>query len=598
MHTRGGEPASLAYTIGQHRGAVGVPPVCSRRCPVEGLDVFHQQHGADRRPGRLPASGIERYVYLAYVDTYNPSASQEFDDLKLAYRPTLTGTWQVLTGTSYFDNPSFHIPRLALDSQGDLYVAWRSSIFQWSKAAGAWQDNEDLLDSIQYDDTPGCRLDLIMDRGDVPRWIGLLAAGGSDVVIGGDLGDIYFHQNSPCNPGLELGVDGTLVAVWESYDSTTEVEVLDFAEQTDSVTKHYYLTPGQRIATRVDGEVYYIHSDHLGSTSLVTDDSGNEVSRVQYSPYGTIISSTGTVSPTDRLFTGQRFEGGIQLYDYRARFYDPLVGSFISADTIVPEPGHPRGFNRYSYVYGNPIRYTDPSGHCGEDGDEPCWSAAEQLDLKYGIGLEYVGQLSYQQLATNPNLAAVLAFTLNQNDLVNSGQTTDAEALVAILAFSVENAAGGNAVTGLRYVSSVFWRHEIQNYLISGYAYRSIVRNPRRFLDSGFDSRFVEQERNQLEHFISEAYLSIILFPNGSEPTIHSLQNIDLGWLIPLYQEIRQWANPNDAGGAWTNINFVPDLRLGLVGVGFADVLQLTNTPEDRAKVYESLLFELTNPPQ
>ena len=87
---------------------------------------------------------------------------------------------------------------------------------------------------------------------------------------------------------------------------------------------------------------------------------------MQYSPYGSIISSTGTL-PTDRLFTGQRFESGIGLYDYRARFYDPLVGSFISADSIVPEPGHPRGWNRYAYVNGNPVRYNDPSGH-----EPPC----------------------------------------------------------------------------------------------------------------------------------------------------------------------------------------------------------------------------------
>lgn len=30
----------------------------------------------------------------------------------------------------------------------------------------------------------------------------------------------------------------------------------------------------------------------------------------------------------------------------------------------MPEVGHPRGWNRYGYVYGNPVKYTDPSGHC------------------------------------------------------------------------------------------------------------------------------------------------------------------------------------------------------------------------------------------
>jgi len=47
---------------------------------------------------------------------------------------------------------------------------------------------------------------------------------------------------------------------------------------------------------------------------------------------------------------------------YEARYYDPALGRFISADTIVPEPGNPQALNRYSYVYNNPLRYTDPTG--------------------------------------------------------------------------------------------------------------------------------------------------------------------------------------------------------------------------------------------
>jgi hypothetical protein len=46
-----------------------------------------------------------------------------------------------------------------------------------------------------------------------------------------------------------------------------------------------------------------------------------------------------------------------------ARYYDPVLGRFIQADTIVPEPGTPQALNRYAYVYGNPLYHTDPSGH-------------------------------------------------------------------------------------------------------------------------------------------------------------------------------------------------------------------------------------------
>ena len=68
-------------------------------------------------------------------------------------------------------------------------------------------------------------------------------------------------------------------------------------------------------------------------------------------------------SPTDYTFTGQRWDSGLGLLDYRARFYDPVLGRFVSADTLVPEPGNPQDLNRYAYVRNNPLRYTDPTGH-------------------------------------------------------------------------------------------------------------------------------------------------------------------------------------------------------------------------------------------
>ncbi len=104
----------------------------------------------------------------------------------------------------------------------------------------------------------------------------------------------------------------------------------------------------------------------LSSTSLATNSSGAEEtgSRTLYYPYGEERwSASGGTLPTDYGFTGQRREG-FGLMDYNARFYDPYLGRFISPNTIVPDPANPQSFNRYSYVYNNPLKYTDSSGHC------------------------------------------------------------------------------------------------------------------------------------------------------------------------------------------------------------------------------------------
>ena len=51
------------------------------------------------------------------------------------------------------------------------------------------------------------------------------------------------------------------------------------------------------------------------------------------------------------------------LYFYNARYYDPALGRFASADTIVPQPENPQNLNRYSYCGSNPLKYVDSSGH-------------------------------------------------------------------------------------------------------------------------------------------------------------------------------------------------------------------------------------------
>ncbi len=90
--------------------------------------------------------------------------------------------------------------------------------------------------------------------------------------------------------------------------------------------------------------------------------------------------------PTDYQFTGQRRESGLGLYDYNARYYDPYLNRFISPDTIIPDPANPQSLNRYSYVLNSPLRYTDPSGHCSGDPNDPenhdigCWEMIGQIE--------------------------------------------------------------------------------------------------------------------------------------------------------------------------------------------------------------------------
>jgi len=92
---------------------------------------------------------------------------------------------------------------------------------------------------------------------------------------------------------------------------------------------------------------------------------------LRYYPYGATRYNTAnqltTYRPSTALrmyFTGQRTVVGTGgLYFYNARWYDPVVGRFLQADSIVPSPGDPQSLNRYAYVLNNPLKYRDPTGH-------------------------------------------------------------------------------------------------------------------------------------------------------------------------------------------------------------------------------------------
>ena len=128
------------------------------------------------------------------------------------------------------------------------------------------------------------------------------------------------------------------------------------------VTATYYYAGSQRVAMRKAQGVTWLSGDHLGSASLATNAAGAKVADERYLPYG--ATRSGGV-PTDYQFTGQRLDGGNGLYYYGARYYDPVVGRFISADTVMPDIANPQLLSRYSYVQGNPVRHVDESGHCG-----------------------------------------------------------------------------------------------------------------------------------------------------------------------------------------------------------------------------------------
>jgi RHS repeat-associated protein len=107
-------------------------------------------------------------------------------------------------------------------------------------------------------------------------------------------------------------------------------------------------------------------------------------------------------------YTGQRQEESLGLYFYNARWYDPSLGRFAQADTIVPSPGNPQSLNRYTYTFNNPLKYVDPTGHepCPDGNCGPIW-------LRGYTENELLTYHQYQGASTNDCAPTSMAMAVN-----------------------------------------------------------------------------------------------------------------------------------------------------------------------------------------
>ena len=168
--------------------------------------------------------------------------------------------------------------------------------------------------------------------------------------------------------------DADGMRVKETAGGATTVYIGNYFEWTGSTAtmKSYYDAGAVRVAMRTGtstGTVNYLLGDHLSSQALTLTSAGarlNTNTELRYYPWGGGRYVAGA-TPTSYNFTGQRQDSGSGLLFYNARWYDPAVGRFLAADTIVPDPQNPQNLNRYSYCGSNPLRFVDPSGHAGVD---------------------------------------------------------------------------------------------------------------------------------------------------------------------------------------------------------------------------------------
>jgi RHS repeat-associated protein len=172
-------------------------------------------------------------------------------------------------------------------------------------------------------------------------------------------------------PVASFGYDGDGKMVTATIGVTTTLYVGDYFERVNGITNTYYYHASKRVAVRVGNTLYWLLTDYLGSTSKLIAATGALTGELRFKAYGDARYAWGITTTTKYHFTGQREESTIGLYFDNARWYDPALGRFVQADSVVPSPADPQNLNRYTYVLDNPLRYIDASGHAICE-DEEC----------------------------------------------------------------------------------------------------------------------------------------------------------------------------------------------------------------------------------
>jgi RHS repeat-associated protein len=119
--------------------------------------------------------------------------------------------------------------------------------------------------------------------------------------------------------------------------------------------------------------IQYLLKDHQGSLAEVAGSDGQVTESYSFDAFGrrrnaqswTMQNLPATYS-IDRGYTFHEHLDAFELINMNGRMYDPLVARFLSPDPFIQNPEYSQSYNRYSYVFNNPLRFVDPSGYFAE----------------------------------------------------------------------------------------------------------------------------------------------------------------------------------------------------------------------------------------
>lgn len=265
--------------------------------------------------------------------------------------------------------------------------------------------------------------------------------------------------------------------------------------------KYYYVyLAGSLVAERSEPRptgvdtIVYQHTDALGSPVAETDASGTVVKRERMTAYGEPADGGWENGPG---YTGHQMDAATKLVYMQQRYYDPVVGRFLSVDPVTANSVNGSNFNRYWYANNNPYTFTDPDGRQARNGrgnPNPNFgslSADQKREVAKIVAKSHQMDISGENIEIAPGRGA----QITANSLILHEQTFESRSeLAAAIGHEIEmhlevhiNERGGD------------WGASVdaqQHHLDEAEAFQYNVDNAQRFNNSPSEVKHFENARD------------------------------------------------------------------------------------------------------
>ncbi|TFH13579.1 MAG: hypothetical protein E4H02_11580, partial [Lentisphaerales bacterium] len=286
--------------------------------------------------------GTNSYLGQLYVSNAAAWTPEVSTTNFIAYQaPVLSGTQQVVAAIG--------------DVAGNAGYDTNTVVLKVVTNATVYYNTAGCIASILYDGTVGYTKTMSLS------WNGLYQL--TSVFTNGVVAESYQYDALGCRTAIISGTTTNYLV----YDG---IHVIAEVNASGVLQKSYTYGPGiDNILAMTDhttANTYYFLTDHLGSVHAVVDSTGSIMESYRYDAWGKVL---GVYDSNDKplsesaigncvLWQGREYSWKTGLYYFRARWYDPITGRWVSKDPI----GISGGLNQYVFCGNNPVNKRDPSG--------------------------------------------------------------------------------------------------------------------------------------------------------------------------------------------------------------------------------------------